>query len=132
MARTGALSASFTERGIVRIGKFDTQGKEITYEDAECIAIEAGAEEVEKDESEITASKDSEDTWELFCDKNEVYYVKDHIEKRRSDVVIKDYGVEKFPLVWAHPNDDDLEELAKLNQALLELPEVHKVYINVK
>lgn len=98
-------------------------------EDAEGIAIEAGAEEIENEDDSGT---DDEDAWTFICDKEEVYYVKDHIEKRFSNVEIKEFGTEKYPLKCVDPNDNDLEELAKLNEDLLDLPEVHKVYINVK
>ncbi|XP_074602272.1 putative transcriptional regulatory protein PERMA_0079 [Brevipalpus obovatus] len=134
-ARNGALTSHFMERGVVRISRKTKDGSDIDFDQAEMIAIEAEAEEVVADqEGEETPGEkgDEDDTWDLMCNKDDLYFVKDHIEKRRPDVVIKEFCIERFPNRYIELKNEELEKLADISQALESLPDVSKVYVNVK
>lgn len=134
-ARNGALVGHFMERGVVRILRKTKDGKDIDYDQAEMIAIEAEAEEVVADQEGEAVSRekdDDEDTWDLMCDKDDLYFVKDHIEKGRPDVVIKEFCIERFPNRYIELKDEELEKLAEISEALENVPDVSKVYVNVK
>lgn len=116
----------FNERGFIRISKKDREGKPITFERAEEIGIEAGAEEVVADDPETPS-----DTWTLETAAEDLYPAKGFIEKNIKDVEIVDYENSLVPIHLIELSDTDLEQAAKLCDALQELEEVTKIHANI-
>ena len=109
---------------------------------AEEIGIEAGAEEVIKDEddqdqeqqSTMANQQDEEEpkSWSLVTSANDLYAVKGYIEKNLKDVQIVDYETEFVARNVAVLDDTQLESVATLCQTLEELDYVSKVYVNIQ
>lgn len=115
----------FSQRGFLRIKKVDTDGNAITFEKAEEIGIEAGAEEVEED-------SDDNENWNLITDPKDLYVVKGHIEKNMKTVVISDYELCYIANNLIELSDEDLEKATQVYDALNEMDEVNKIYANIQ
>ncbi|XP_053213267.1 probable transcriptional regulatory protein THEYE_A1868 [Panonychus citri] len=133
-AREGALLKLFTQKGVVRINRIDKDGNPIDFDKAEEVGIEAGAEEVRsiEDDEESKSKETSETSWDLLMSKEDLFSVKGYIEKNRPDVVIGDFRLEYFPHLYVEISDQDIEKLSELVDAIDELPEVTKVFVNIK
>ena len=149
LARENTVVHSFSEKGLIRLDKFDRDGLPINYERIEEIAIEAEAEEVVLDNdaemSEVLQIKpkveetgeapDAEPAeipcWNLRTDPAELYKVKGYIEKNYPRLVIREYLNEYIPLHNIELPDTDLEEFNKVYLLLEEHEEVDNIYMNV-
>ncbi|XP_015792785.1 uncharacterized protein LOC107369336 [Tetranychus urticae] len=137
-AREGALKHLFIQRGVVKISRTDKDGNEIDFDAAEVIGIEAGAEEIsvpeEEEESKRNKDADAEAniTWDLMVSKDDLFRVKGFIEKNRPDLVIKDFCIEYFPRSYVEIDDKAIQKLSELVDALDEIAEVQKIYVNIK
>lgn len=119
-------------------------GKEISFERAEEIGIEAGAEEVinvdeDEEADKIPAADDSSSSsndepkyWKLMTDSRDLFSVKGYIEKNLPDVEIIDYETEFVPKTYAVLEDQELEAAANLCQALENMEDVNKLYVNIQ
>lgn len=123
--RDGQAKNAFEERGILRIQSKSTEGEAISFEKAEEIAIESGAEEIKVDQ-------DDPDVYEFITAPVEIYNVKKHIEDNFKLIDIIEAEVELFPRTKLELPDDNLEEVSKFLEELQENPEVDKVYVNIE
>ena len=122
IAKDGTIKHSFEEKGQVKISKSDTNGKEISFERAEEIAIECGAEEVKDEE---------DDTWTLYTTPFELFNVKAHIEKSMSDIEIVACETLYQPVMIVPVDDEMAESVSEFVDTLNSLGEVNRVFANV-
>lgn len=106
----------------MKIGKSDANGKEISFERAEEIAIESGAEEVKDEE---------DDTWTLYTAPFELFNVKAHIEKQMSDIEIISCETLYLPVVVVPVDDELAETVSTFVDSLNSVSEVNRVFANV-
>jgi translational activator of cytochrome c oxidase 1 len=128
LLKEGTVKHAFDAKGMVKLSRKDRNGADISYEKAEEIAIEAGAEEVEDPEED----SDSSESWILLTAVSDLYSVKSKIEKTMSDVVIEEYDTIYKATSRIELSDEDMEKAATLCDALQESPEVAKLYDNIQ
>ena len=115
----------FRERGYVKIRRKDKNGEDISFEKAEEIAIEAGAEEIREDE-------DNAELWHFDVELSEMYKVKHAVEKNFPDVEIEDYDFSYVPANPIQLSDEDMEKASSLFEVLSEIEDINKVYANIQ
>lgn len=128
--KEGAAKHSFTERGVISIGKKDKAGNAIDKDRAEEIAIITGAEEVEEEEVD-EGDTESVPSWTLYTSPDQLPIVKSKIEKME-DIEVLEADVKFLPVVYVPLSPTDLDTAATLCAALQELEEVTHVFDNIK
>ncbi|RWS00725.1 putative transcriptional regulatory protein-like protein [Dinothrombium tinctorium] len=131
--REGAARFHFEEKGVIKISKTDNDGKNpLTFEKAEELAIEAGAEEVVNENDGNKSQEDSDDCWTFKTAPEDIYSVKQYLEKNAPQYQIKEYDVQYIPLRYAQVNDKEVDQVYEFINALDENEEVTKFYHNMK
>ena len=110
----GCVSYMFERKGVIAVAATESIGEE----DIMDVAIEAGAQNIESEENEITVITSGED----FA------AVKEAIQKVGASIVEAD--IEYLPNIYATPTDDDKKALEKLVDMLEDNDDVQKVYYN--
>ncbi len=111
----GSASHNFSQLGVIKIDK-----TEISDEDILELAIDAGANECKLDK----------EFYEIQCSMNDIYNVKNQLEKKISNFIST--GIEWVPLNTVEITKDKKEGLINFFESLEEDDDVQNIYSNAK
>jgi len=114
-AAPGSVSFQFENKGVVRLGSVSADKRD----EVELALIDAGAEDIKHEEEETV----------VICPINDLSNITDACNNLSLD--IKQAQIEWVPKVLVEADDESLETLSNLIDALEELDDVQNVFTNV-
>jgi len=122
----GGTNVYFEKKGVITA--ISKEGKNISLEDVEDIAISVEAEEVKLEEG----SDDSGNSYQIICDENSLYTVVKALQETELDVL--DFSVIPIPVMLVELTNDEKEAISSAIEGIKELQDVSvdNIYDNIK